>query len=158
MSQVTDRVLGKDCNTITVDQIRDTMMDFRINMVWTSCKDNTSSACFFQISKCLFTFFLHIFTCLCQFFPCCMCCCLYFFCRNILKHLYQTVCKNCLCGKCKERIHKGDLRVTKFIHVIFDIFRIGGNDRTVIMVYCIRKFVSLIRDTWVENKFYTFLQ
>ena len=39
-----DGILGKYGNAIAVDQIRDTMMDFRVNMVWASCKDNTMAS------------------------------------------------------------------------------------------------------------------
>ena len=43
----------------------------------------------------------------------------------------------------------------KLVHVILNILRIRGNDRAVVMVDCIREFVSLVRNTRVENKFHT---
>ena len=58
--QMRDGILSKYGNTIAVDQIRDTMMDFRVNMVWASCKDNTMASCIFQIFQGFFPFFLYI--------------------------------------------------------------------------------------------------
>ena len=154
--QMRNRILRKHRNTITIDQIRNTMVDLRINMVRTTCKNNSSSAGIFKILKSLLALRLYILTHLCKLFPCRMCCCFYFISRDILKHLYQTVCQNCLRCKCHKRIHKPNIRVLEFIHVILDVFCIGSNDRAVIMIDCIRKLITLIRHARIENKFHAF--
>ena len=151
-----NRILCKYRNTITVDQIRDTMMDFRVDVIRTACKDDSSSSGILKVLKSLLALFLHIFTCLGKFFPCRMSCCLYFLCRNILKYLYQTVCQDRFGRKCHKRIHKLDARIFELIHIVLDVFCIRSNDRAVIMVDCIRELISFIRNTRIENKFHTF--
>ena len=109
--QMRDGILGKYGNTIAVDQIRDTMMDFRVNMVWTACKDNTMASCLFQIFQGFFPFFLHIAACSSHFLPALMYSSFDFFSRDILKFLYQTIGQNFLRSKCKERIAEGNGRI-----------------------------------------------
>ena len=46
----------------------------------------------------------------------------------------------------------------KFVHIVFDIFRIGSDNRAVVMVYGIRELVALIRNTGIKNKFYALFQ
>ena len=43
----------------------------------------------------------------------------------------------------------------KLVHIVLNILCIRGNDRAVVMVDCIREFISLVRDTRVENEFHT---
>ena len=43
----------------------------------------------------------------------------------------------------------------KLVHIVLDIFRIGGNDRAVVVVDCIRELVALVRDTRVEDELHT---
>ena len=153
--QMRNRILCKYSNAIAVDQIRDTMMDLRVYMVWTTSKNDSSSTGIFEVLKSLLAFFLHIFTRLCEFFPCRMGCCLYFLCRNIPKHLYQTVCQDCFGRKRHKRVHKFDIRVFELIHIVLDVFRIRSNDRAVVMVDRIRELISFIRNTRIENKLHT---
>ena len=39
------------------------------------------------------------------------------------------------------------------INIILNILRIGGYDRTVVVVVGIFKLIALIRNTWIENVF-----
>ena len=87
------------------------MMDFRVNMVWASCKDNTMASCIFQIFQGFFPFFLYIAACSSHFLPALMHSSFDFFCRDILKFLYQTICQNFLRSKGKERITEGNGRI-----------------------------------------------
>jgi len=132
------------------------MMNFRINMIRTTGKNDSSTSRLFQVPKGFFSLLLHILTHLCKFFPCCMCRCFDLFCRNILKHFNQAIRQNCFCRKCHKRIHKFNARIFQFIHVVLDIFCIRCNDRAVVMIYCIWKFITLIWHTWIENKLHTF--
>ena len=157
-NQVGYRVFRQYSYTIAVDQIRDAMVDLRVDMVWTACKNDASVACFFHIFQCFFPFAAYIFTDSSHFRPGCMGCGFYFICRNILEDFCQTFGNDLFRGQGKERIHELNGRIMKFIHIVFDIFCIRGNDRAVVMVDCIREFVSLIWDTWIENKFHTIFQ
>jgi len=102
--QMRDGILSKYSDSITVDQIRDTVMDFGINVVWASCENNTVTACFFQIFQSLLALFLHIAAGSSHFFPSFMCRSFDFFNRDILEFLYQTLGQDFLRGKRKERI------------------------------------------------------
>ena len=42
--QMRDGILGQHCHVIGVDQIRDTVIDFRIQMVRTACQNNAVTA------------------------------------------------------------------------------------------------------------------
>ena len=125
-------------------------------MIRTTGKNDSSTSRLFQVPKGFFSLLLHILTHLCKFFPRCMSCRFNFVSRDILKHLHKTICQNCFCRKCHKRIHKFNARIFQFIHVVLDIFCIGCNDRAVVMIYCIWKFITLIWHTWIENKLHTF--
>ena len=96
LSKMGNRVLSKDSKTVAVDQIRDSMMDLRVNVVRASGKDNTSSSGFFKISKSFFSLCLNILSYCGKLFPCSVNRILDFLGGKLLKYLYKTVCKNCL--------------------------------------------------------------
>ncbi len=58
--QMGNRILSEDCHTIAVDQIRDTVMNLRVNMVRTTSQNDAPAACLLQVLKCLLTFFLNV--------------------------------------------------------------------------------------------------
>ena len=157
-NQVGYRVFCEYSYTIAVDQVRDAMVDLRVDMVWTACKNDASAACFFHIFQCFFPFAAHILTDSSHFLPGCMCCSFYFICRNILEDLCQTFGNDLFRGQGKEWVHEFNGRIMKLIHIVFDIFSIRGNDGAVVVVDCVREFVPLVRNTRVENEFYTIFQ
>ena len=53
-----------------------------------------------------------------------------------------------------DKIH---LPVYDRVHIVFDIFRIRSNDRTVVVVVGFFKFVPLVRNRRIEDMFYTFV-
>ena len=55
-----------------------------------------------------------------------------------------------------KRVVEADMFGTQTLDVIFDIFRIGGDDRAIVVVACLRKLGALIRDARVENVFDAF--
>ena len=69
IAQVGDGILGKDCNVVGGDQFRNTVVDFRINMIRTTGKHDPSFPGFLQISKNLLTLCLHIPSGVGKFFP-----------------------------------------------------------------------------------------
>ena len=43
------------------------------------------------------------------------------------------------------------------VHIVFDVLRIGSDDRTVVVVVGVLKFVALVRNGRVEDMFYAFV-
>ena len=150
-----NRILSKDCDSVAVDQIRDTVVDLRVNVVRTSCKDNSSSSCFLQILKSLLALFLNVLMYGIHFFPGFVSCCFHLSSRDIRENLSEALGHDFLGGQCQEWVHKGNGRIMKLVHVVLNVLCIGGNDRTVVMVDCVREFVALVRNAGVENKFHT---
>ena len=157
-NQVGYRVFCKHSYTIAVDQIRDAMVDLRVDMVWTACKNDASAACFFHIFQGLFPFSAYILTDSSHFLPGSMGSSLDLTGRNILEDLCQTFCNDLFRGQGKEWVHELNGRIMKLIHIVFDIFCVRGNDGAVVVVDCIREFISLIWNARVKNKFHTIFQ
>ena len=154
MAEVSNRIFSKYSNSVAVDHIRDSMVDLRIDMIRTACKNDSAASCFFQVPESFLAFFLHIAVYSGQLIPCFMCSCFYLGGRNVREFFHKPVGQDFLGGKGHERIAESDGWIVKLVHVILDIFRIGSNDRAIVMVDCIRELISLIRDTWVEDKFH----
>ena len=153
--QMGNGILRENCHSIAVDQIRDTMVNLRVNMVRTACQNDTPAACLLQILKRLLTLFLNVLMYGSHFLPCLVSGFLHLRFRDIRENLGQSFCNDLLRGQGQERIHKGNGRIVKLVHIVLDILCIRGNDGTVVMVDCIREFISLVRDTRVENEFHT---
>ena len=153
--QMGNRILSENCHSIAVDQIRDTMMNLRVNMVRAACQNDAPAACLLQILKRLLTFFLNVLMYGSHFLPCLMGGFLHLRCRDIRENLSQSPGNDLLRGQSQEWIHKGNGRIVKLVHIVLNILCIRGNDRAVVMVDCVREFISLVRDTRVENEFHT---
>ena len=130
-------------------------MNFRIDVIRTSCKNNTTFSCLLQILQSFFSFAANVISHVFQFFPCSMGCSGNLCFWNICKFFYQTFGNSCLVGQSQERIFEHDGWIVEFVYIIFNILRIRGNNRTVVVVDGIRKFIPLVRNTGVENKFHT---
>ena len=50
-SQMGNGILSQYGDTVGIDQIRDAVMDFRINVVWPSCQHNAVSSCLIQVAQ-----------------------------------------------------------------------------------------------------------
>ena len=55
--QMGNGILCENSKSVAVNKIRDTVMDFRVNMVRTPCQDNAPAPCFFQVFQSFFTLF-----------------------------------------------------------------------------------------------------
>ena len=75
--------------------------------------------------------------------------------RNVREFFHKAVCKDLFGSKCQERVAESDGRIVKFVHIVLDVFRIGSNDRAVVVVDCIRELVALVRDARIEDKLHT---
>ena len=54
-------------------------------------------------------------------------------------------------GKGHKRIEETNILFCQLFHIIFNILRIGGNHRTVVVVSSVRLFVPLIGNAGIEN-------
>ena len=148
LKKVSNRIFSKYSNSVAVDHIRDSMVDLRIYMIRTACKNDSAAACFFQVPESFLAFLLYVEVHCGQLIPCFMCSCFYLGGRNVREFFHKPASQDFLGGKGHERIAESDGRIVKLVHVILDIFRIGSNNRAIVMVDCIRELISLIRDTW----------
>ena len=136
------------------------MVNLRVNVIWTSCQYNTSVSGLIQEFDNFLPFSTHIFTACCKFFPCCMDGRLDLLIGNIKflsKFFHQAIGDRILAGKREEWVHKINFSIYNGINVILDIFGIRSNNRAVVMVVRVCKFIALVRNAWVENVFHTFV-
>ena len=68
--QVGDRIFGQDSHTVAVDQIRNAVMDLRIDMIGPAGQHDAPAAGFGQIPEGFFALGLDILVSPVQFFPC----------------------------------------------------------------------------------------
>ena len=112
------------------------------------------AAGFIQISKGLLAFFTDIVPAVFQFHPSFVGSIPDFFLRNpefFREDFDQAVRHDLFACQCKERIHEINLSLYDLVHIVFDIFRIGGNDRAVVVVVRIRKFIPFVWNARVED-------
>ena len=150
-----NRVLRQHAQSVGVDHIRDTVMDFRIDVVRTAGKHDASASVFFHILKRFLAFFLHIASCSAKLFPSGMNSSTDFILRQTGELFDKTIGKHLFTRKRKERIAERNGIVLQLVHVVFDIFRIRGNDRAVVVVDGFRELGALVRDTRVEDELHT---
>ena len=130
------------------------MVYLGVNMIGTSGKNNSPVSCFVEESNGFLTFFAHIVPARFKLNPGFMNSSFNFFCCEIKlwsKLFDQAGRKGFLAGKGHERMDEIHVAVYDGINIIFDVLRIGGNNRTVIVVVGIGKFISLIRNRRVKD-------
>lgn len=59
---------------------------------------------------------------------------------------FQSACHCIQIRESDKRVVEADMFGAQALDVIFDIFRIGGDDRAIVVVACLRKLGALIRD------------
>ena len=47
LMQMRDGILGQNCKPVGCDQLRNTVVDLRVNMIWTTGKDDTTAVVVF---------------------------------------------------------------------------------------------------------------
>ena len=158
--QMRDRIFCQDGNIIGVDQLRQSVIDLRVRVIRTSGKNNSAIAGFIQKLDRLFTFTTHIFSACSKFQPCFVNSSADLICGNrkfFTKLFNQSGRKRLFTLERHKRMHKINFSGYDRIHVIFDIFRIGSYDRTVVVVVGFFKFISFVRDTRIKNMFDPFV-
>ena len=152
VTEVRNGILRQDSQPVGSNQFRDTVVDFRIDMVGTACQHDAAFVVCLHPRQDLFAFFAHIVPGSCHFIPACTGCGSDFFCRNVRKLLDQRLGSNFKGRKRHERISKFHFPAANFLHIVLDIFRIGCNDRAVVVVIGIRGLISFIEQRRVEDK------
>ena len=158
LGQMGHTVLGQYSNTIGSDQFRNTMVDFFINVIWTSGQDNSLHMVIPQVFDRFLAFILHILTGFGKFRPggvygifdflrTDICSAAELF-RHSLNNMFFII-------QGEERIHKPDMFRSQFFHVVFYVFRIRSNDRTIVMVVGAFHLIPFIRNAWIENEVHT---
>ena len=84
-----DGILGQHRNAVGGDQFRNAMIDFRIQMIGTTGKNDSLHVMLFQIGEDFFSLFLSVQADLLQFLPGMGNCTMYFRFRDLLEFLYQ---------------------------------------------------------------------
>ena len=107
-SQVGNGILGEYRQPIGSDQIRDTVMDFRIDMVRTSCQDDSPLSVFIHPLQCFFPFAHDVFSAPVHFQPGFSGRMADFFFRDIREFFYQTLGDSLFTGQSQERIVEPD--------------------------------------------------
>jgi len=122
-----DRIFRQNGKSVGGDHLRDTVVDLRIVMVWTTGKYNAAGSCLFHVSECFFTLFADVLTACSKFFPCSMSGIFDFFCWKILcrsKFTDQSVCDCLFACEGEEWIHEIYFTVYDWIHIVLDVLRV----------------------------------
>ena len=152
MTEVRNGILRQNSQSVRGNQLRDTVVDFRIDMVRTACQHDAAFVVCLHPRQDFFAFFTHIIPGSCHFVPACagrgsdLCC------RNVGKLFDQRLGSDFKGRKRHERIAEFHFPAANFLHIVLDIFRIGCNDRAVVVVVGIRSLVSFIEECRVEDE------
>ncbi len=76
--EVRNGILGEDGNSIGVDHLRDTVVNLRIDMIWTACEDDAVHMMLFHVLERLASLHLDIIAAVLQLVPCGGGCCAHF--------------------------------------------------------------------------------
>ena len=165
---------------VGANQLRDTVVNFRIGVIRTTGKDNPSVPGLLHPHQGFFSLFLYISSRLKKLFPSKMGGISNFLFRkipflklladffnrpvsgrlhgvfNLLrmdKNLSQLIGKNLLVGEGEEGLHKENALLLEIFYIVFNVFRIGSNHGAVIVITCSGGLISFIGNTGVENEF-----
>ena len=179
LAEMGDGILGQHREVVARDQLRDTMVDFRIHVVRTTREHDPAVAGLLHPAEGFLTLLLHILMRTLELCPGLM--------RRradlllgevpLLKlladlfkgeladrtdrildavrmdeDLHELVCADLLVRQCEERFHEEDGVVLQVLDVIDDVLRIGGDHRAVVVIAGIRRLVPLIWDARVPDE------
>ena len=152
-----DGIFRQYGNPIGSNQFRNAVVDFRVDMVGPSGQDNPPHMIFFHIAEGFFPFFLNIFPGIAQFCPSCIRRINDFLGGDFRKFLNQRFGGGADIPEGHEGIAQEHFPTPDFLHIIFNILRIGGNDRAVIVVVSRLEFIALIKEGRIEDKIHFFM-
>ena len=153
-----NRVLGKNRQFVGLNHLRNTMIDFRVHMIWSADQhDGLLPGLFYtlQDSPAVST---HIFTIMLDFNIGRFHSSRDFLSANafFLPHfLKQALCQAFFVMNRQEGLNKVDILFTQNVHIATNIFRIGRHNGTVEMVIrLMNRVLHIVRSAGVENLFY----
>ena len=157
MTEVGDGVLRQDCHIEGGNQLGNTVVDLRIGMIGMSCQHDAAFSGLCQIVKRLLTLFLDVLSGVGKLFPCSLCRGADLTGRQLGKFPEQRLCHGVDVAEGHEGIPQLHLTARDFLHVVLDIFRVGGNNGTVVMVVCTLYLVALVEQGGIENEIDTLI-
>ena len=137
------------------------MVDLRIKVVWTTGQNDTEHVVFIDVSEGFLTFCTYI-----LFDLLCLCVCRMYGTSDLVHchiivfgHLtVHTLYKSLLVVQSHKWSDKCYIISLELLHVVLDILCVRSNDRTVVVVVCLRSLVHLVRYAWVEDGLDSVLQ
>ena len=156
LAQVGDGILCEDRKAIRGNQLRDTVVDFRVHMIGPACQHDAPLIVLLHPCQCFLTLGLHVPAGSQKLLPCCVGSHFHLVCGNLVVHgkfPYQGLGQDLLIGKGHEGVDKPYPFFRQLLHVVLDVLSIGRDHGAVVMVACIRAFIALIRNTGIENEF-----
>ena len=151
-SEVRDAVLGKNGKAVGGDHLGDAVVDFGVDMIGTSRKDNSLDTSFFYIRQNPLSLMADILADLFQFLPGVGRSRCDFSRGNLRKLLLQGRGDRLKVRKGHERHAHTDRPVGDFLHVVADILRIGGHDGAVVVVVGLTELLPLVEDCGIEDE------
>ena len=106
---------------------------------------------FFHEAEDFFTLASHILSGLCLFLPCILRGSHYFRDGEFLKLSGKSGSDRLQIAEGHKRIAEDDLSTTDLFHVIFNVFRVGSDDRAVIVVIRVVELVPFIKSEWLAD-------
>ena len=151
--QVGDGVLGEYSYTVGGDHLRDAVVDLRVNVIGTACKDNALDMVFLHEFQDFLSLFANISAGLFEFLPAGDAGLTDFLGGNLSgKFLFHGIGDGAHAGESHEGVAEPDLSFRDLLDVIADVLRIGGDDRAVVVVVRGGKLRALIEQGGVEDE------
>ncbi len=136
------------------------MADFRVYMVRPTCKDYASLTICLHFLYPAFTLVFYVVLGLYLFVPCFQACFLYFvftYPPLFSREIYKTLLDSLFIGERHKWSEVLNPVLLNVLYVVFDVFRIPYNHRTVVMVLRRLCFLSLVVNTRVEDCLYSII-
>ena len=72
LCQVRYRIFCKHSDAVGINELWNAVVNFRVKMVWTTCKHDTARMIFLKVCEDLLALFVHVAADRIQLFPCCV--------------------------------------------------------------------------------------
>ena len=151
---IREAVLREHRQAIGGDEFRDTVIDLRVDMIGPPGQDNTAAAIVLHLLQYPLSFCHNVGLGLPLLRPGCLDCRLGFGSRDVpflLTEPYQPFGSNFFIGKGHKGADIAHFSLCNSLHVVFQVFRIGGHHGAAVVVLSILVFLVFIEHTGVEN-------
>ena len=137
------------------------MVDLRVQMIWTTSQNYAEHIVFINVSESFFALSTHILLdllCLCvrrMYGAADLVHCHIIVLGHLTVHTFYESFLVVQGHKWSDECYVVSLEL---LHVVLDVLSIRSNDRTVVVVVCLRSLVHLVRYAWVEDGLDSVLQ